>query len=142
MRAYIGPAKNLPLNDRETPSKTEDTVLLAGVFRFSGKRGIWEELGGFIYAFAEITDENELGKWTPLVAGPFPADNISSIRRKSSRFLYIPIKKRRKAKRLQKKHARSHPQPAHESHSGENTIRPVKKCYATQFKMILSSSGF
>ena len=61
MRAYIGPAKNLPLNDRETPSKTEDTVLLAGVFRFSGKRGIGEELGGFIYAFAEITDENEHG---------------------------------------------------------------------------------
>ena len=56
MRAYIGPAKNLPLNDRETPSKTEDTVLLAGIFRFSGKRVIGGELGGFIYAFAEITD--------------------------------------------------------------------------------------
>lgn len=56
VRAYIGPAKNLFLNDRETPSKTRrhNTSLL--MYFISGTKGIREELGWFIYAFAEITD--------------------------------------------------------------------------------------
>ena len=39
--AYIGPVNNLPLNDRETPARHEDTVTLAGVFQFSGKSVNW-----------------------------------------------------------------------------------------------------
>lgn len=56
VRAYIGPAKNPFLNDRETPSKTQRHNASLLVYFISGTKGIGKELGWFIYAFAEITD--------------------------------------------------------------------------------------
>ena len=41
------------------PARHEDTNLLAEIFRFRSKRLVKGELGGFIYAFAEITVEKE-----------------------------------------------------------------------------------
>ena len=85
---------------------------------------------------------NEHGKHALHAVGSITTDNISSITGKSSRFPYILMKKMKKDEKYpETNHPRPQQQSSHESHSGENTIRPVKKCYATQFKLTFSSFG-
>ena len=62
-------------------------MLLAGLFRTLEQKDLFK-LGWFSYAFAEITECNELGNVIQYPWKSFPMGNIALLRKKSSCFLY------------------------------------------------------
>ena len=77
MPAYVGSSKNLlPERQRNAQQDTETQWSLL-VFRCLGAKERTLKLGGFTYAFAEITDENELGIQSLLATEPESTDNLT-----------------------------------------------------------------
>ena len=76
MPAYVGSSKNLlPERQRNAQQDTETQWSLL-VFRCLGAKERTLKLGGFTYAFAEITDENELGIRSLQGKTPVPTGNL------------------------------------------------------------------
>jgi hypothetical protein len=79
MSAYVGSFKNLlPERQRNAQQDTETQWSLL-VFRCLGAKERTLKLGGFTYAFAEITDENELRIRLRQVMKSVPSNNLSPI---------------------------------------------------------------